>query len=109
MHRYNPFTQDLSSSDVTPGPGTAADTPDTSDPITQDSEIDVTTSLDATLSYNQPPRATDPTSDSTDLSTQDVIDGLSTSESTPVHSAAKRKGAAFTTYTENNAELEVIR
>ncbi|XP_073459857.1 pleckstrin homology domain-containing family M member 2 [Aquarana catesbeiana] len=108
VHRYNPFTQDLSSSGVTPGPGTAAETPDTSDPITQDSEIDVT-SLDTTLSYNHPPRTTEPTSDSTDLSTQDVIDGLSTSESTPVHSAAKKKGAAFTTYTENNAELEVIR
>ncbi|XP_068097756.1 pleckstrin homology domain-containing family M member 2 isoform X2 [Hyperolius riggenbachi] len=107
VHRYNPFTQDLSSSDVTPGPGTAADTPDTSDPITQDSEVDVTSLSNTTLSYNQPTRASEAASDSTDLSTQDVADGLSTSESTPVHSASRK--ANFTTYTENHAELEVIR
>nr|DBA15667.1 TPA: hypothetical protein GDO54_003140 [Pyxicephalus adspersus] len=92
------------------GPGTAADTPDTSDPITQDSEVDVT-SLDTTLSYNRHPKITEPASDVTKLSTQDVVDGLSTSESTPVHNSVKRKGvnATFTTYTENNSELEVIR
>ncbi|KAM5125195.1 pleckstrin homology domain-containing family M member 2 [Mantella aurantiaca] len=111
VRRHNPFTPDLSSSDVTPGPGAAAaaaDTPDTSDPVTQDSEVDVT-SLDTTLSYNRPPGAAEPASDSTDLSAQDAADGLSTSESTPVHGAAKRRGADFTTYTENNTELEVIR
>ncbi|XP_075047333.1 LOW QUALITY PROTEIN: pleckstrin homology domain-containing family M member 2 [Mixophyes fleayi] len=108
VHRHNPFTPDLSSSDVIPGPGTAADTPDTSDPITQDSELDVT-SLETTLSYNQAQKATEPTSDSTDLSNQDVADGLSTSESTPVHGATHRKGANFTVYTENTSELEVIR
>ncbi|KAM4703674.1 pleckstrin homology domain-containing family M member 2 [Rhinophrynus dorsalis] len=108
--RYNPFTQDLSSSDVTSGPGTAADTPDTSDPNTQDSELDVT-SLDTTLSYNQPTRTAELTSDSTDLSAQDAGDGLSTSESTPVHSSGHRKDATsnYTMYTENDAELEVIR
>ncbi|XP_053308368.1 pleckstrin homology domain-containing family M member 2 isoform X2 [Spea bombifrons] len=109
-HRYNPFIRDLSSSDVIPGPGTAEDSPDTSEAITQDSEIDVA-SLDATLSYNQPPRPNELTSDSTDLSTHDTADGLSTSESTPVHGAGCRKEApaAYTTYTENNSELEVIR
>ncbi|CAN2387974.1 Pleckstrin homology domain-containing family M member 2 [Pristimantis euphronides] len=97
VHRYNPFTQDLSPSDVTPGPATAADTPDTSDPITQDSELEVTSS-ETQLSFNQPFQAT----------RQDVADGLSTSESTPVHQ--KTGGNSnFTTYTENNSELEVIR
>ncbi|XP_040279376.1 pleckstrin homology domain-containing family M member 2 isoform X2 [Bufo bufo] len=98
VHRYNPFTQDLSPSDVTPGPGTAADTPDTSDPITQDSELEVVSSETA-LCYNRLPRAIH----------QDVTDGLSTSESTPVHGASQKTGANFTTYTENNSELEVIR
>ncbi|XP_056397602.1 pleckstrin homology domain-containing family M member 2 isoform X2 [Hyla sarda] len=100
VHRYNPFTQDLSPSDVTSGPGTAADTPDTSDPITQDSELEVTSS-DTPLSYKRPPQA----------ARQDVTDGLSTSESTPVHGASRKTGgnANYTTYTENNSELEVIR
>ncbi|XP_018083799.1 pleckstrin homology domain-containing family M member 2 isoform X3 [Xenopus laevis] len=106
IQRHNPFTQDLSSSDVPSGPGTGADTPDTSEPNTQDSELDVT-SLDTTLSYNQAPV----TSDSTDISTQDIADGLSTSESTPVHSASHRNGSAssYTQYPENSSELEVIR
>ncbi|XP_066462394.1 pleckstrin homology domain-containing family M member 2 isoform X2 [Eleutherodactylus coqui] len=100
VHRHNPFTQDLSPSDVTPGPGTAADTPDTSDPITQDSELEVTSS-ETPLSYNRPLQGAH----------QDVSDGLSTSESTPVHGASQKTGgsANFTTYTENNCELEVIR
>ncbi|KAM8927329.1 pleckstrin homology domain-containing family M member 2 isoform 2-T2 [Pelodytes ibericus] len=100
--RYNPFTQDVSSSDVTPGPATAEDT---TDPVTQDSDIE------ATLSYNQPPGTAEPTSDSTDLSTQDATDGLSTSESTPVHSAShtQEMPSTYTTYTDNNSELEVIR
>ncbi|KAM3921891.1 pleckstrin homology domain-containing family M member 2 isoform 2-T2 [Leptodactylus fuscus] len=100
VHRYNPFTQDLSPSDVTPGPGTAADTPDTSDPITQDSEVEVTSS-ETTLSYNQPSQATH----------HDVTDGLSTSDSTPVHGPSRKTGGSsnFTTYAENNSELEVIR
>ncbi|XP_063808523.1 pleckstrin homology domain-containing family M member 2, partial [Pseudophryne corroboree] len=108
VHRYNPFTQDLSSSDVIPGP--AAETPDTSDPITQDSELDVT-SLETTLSYSQAHRAGEPASDSTDLSNQDAADGLSTSESTPVHGATQKKGANanFAVYTDNTSELEVIR
>ncbi|XP_031761307.1 pleckstrin homology domain-containing family M member 2 isoform X1 [Xenopus tropicalis] len=108
IQRYNPFTQDLSSSDVTSGPG--LDTPDTSEPNTQDSELDVT-SLDTTLSYNQAPRAAELTSDSTDISAQDGADGFSTSESTPVHSSAHRKGSAssYAQYTENSSELEVIR
>lgn len=99
-HRYNPFTQDVSPSDVTPGPGTAADTPDTSDPITQDSELEVAAS-ETPLSYNRSPRVT----------RQDVTDGLSTSDSTPVHVASQKTGgnANFSTYTENNSELEVIR
>ncbi|KAG8569804.1 hypothetical protein GDO81_014550 [Engystomops pustulosus] len=99
-HRYNPFTQDLSPSDVTPGPGTAAETPDTSDPITQDSELEVTSS-ETTLSSNRPPQA----------NRQDVTDGLSTSDSTPVHGASRKIGdsANITTYTENDSELEVIR
>ncbi|XP_069802639.1 pleckstrin homology domain-containing family M member 2 isoform X2 [Dendropsophus ebraccatus] len=99
-HRYNPFTQDLSPSDVTSGPGTAADTPDTSDPITQDSELEVTSS-ETPLSYHGPLQATH----------QDVTDGLSTSESTPVHGASRKMGGStnFTTYTESNSELEVIR
>ncbi|KAM9298906.1 pleckstrin homology domain-containing family M member 2 [Gastrophryne carolinensis] len=101
--RYNPFTQDLSTSDVAPGPRTGAETPDTSEPVTQDSEVD------ATLSCNRAQRSSEPASDSTDLSTQDVADGLSTAESTPVHGAARRKGSTFTTYTENHSELEVIR
>lgn len=99
-HRYNPFTQDVSPSDVTPGPGTVADTPDTSDPITQDSELEVAAS-ETLLSYNRSPRVT----------RQDVTDGLSTSDSTPVHVASQKTGgnANFSTYTENNSELEVIR
>ncbi|XP_069802640.1 pleckstrin homology domain-containing family M member 2 isoform X3 [Dendropsophus ebraccatus] len=82
------------------GPGTAADTPDTSDPITQDSELEVTSS-ETPLSYHGPLQATH----------QDVTDGLSTSESTPVHGASRKMGGStnFTTYTESNSELEVIR
>ncbi|OCT73404.1 hypothetical protein XELAEV_18036381mg [Xenopus laevis] len=108
--RYNPFTQDLSSSDVTSGPGTTADTPDTSEPNTQDSELDVT-SLDTTLSYNQAARMVEPHSDSTDISTQDIADGLSTSESTPIHSASHRvdSTSSYTQYPDNSSELEVIR
>ncbi|KAM4651578.1 pleckstrin homology domain-containing family M member 2 isoform 2-T2 [Discoglossus pictus] len=100
-HRYNPFTQDQ-------GPRT--DTPDTSDPITQDSEQDLS-SLDTTLSYNHPVVTTDLTPDSTDISTQDAADSLSTADSTPVHSAGHRNGTAFTytVYNENNSDLEVIR
>ncbi|XP_063292279.1 pleckstrin homology domain-containing family M member 2 isoform X1 [Pelobates fuscus] len=109
-HRYNPFTQDLSSSDVTPGPGTTEDTPDTSEPITQGSEIDVT-SLETTLSYSQPLRTAEPTSDSTDLSMQEGGDGQSTSESTPVHGTDGRKEVSltYTMYTDNSSDLEVIR
>ncbi|XP_072011418.1 pleckstrin homology domain-containing family M member 2 isoform X4 [Engystomops pustulosus] len=82
------------------GPGTAAETPDTSDPITQDSELEVTSS-ETTLSSNRPPQA----------NRQDVTDGLSTSDSTPVHGASRKIGdsANITTYTENDSELEVIR
>ncbi|KAG8431497.1 hypothetical protein GDO86_018555 [Hymenochirus boettgeri] len=108
--RYNPFTHDLSPSDVASGLGKAEDTSDTPEPNTQDSELDVT-SLDTTLSYNQAPRAAELNSDSTDVSAQDVLDGLSTSESTPVHSAGQRKGSVsnYTLYSENSSELEVIR
>ncbi|XP_069598726.1 pleckstrin homology domain-containing family M member 2 isoform X3 [Ranitomeya imitator] len=79
------------------GPGTMADTPDTSDPITQDSELEVTSS-ETTQSNNQPPQDT----------RQDVTDGLSTSESTPVHDAAWKTGGNGKN-AEDNCELEVIR
>ncbi|XP_077116546.1 pleckstrin homology domain-containing family M member 2 isoform X1 [Ranitomeya variabilis] len=97
VQRCNPFTQDVSPCDVTPGPGTMADTPDTSDPITQDSELEVTSS-ETTQSNNRPPQDT----------RQDVTDGLSTSESTPVHDAAWRTGNNGKN-AEDNCELEVIR
>ncbi|MEE6482337.1 hypothetical protein FKM82_013223 [Ascaphus truei] len=108
-HRYNPFTQELSS-DVTTEPGTAEDTPDTSDPITQDSEQDLT-SIDTTASYNLAPRTAELTSDSTDLSAQDAGDSLSASDSTPVHSAGQRDETTsnYAVYSESSLELEVIR
>ncbi|XP_063292286.1 pleckstrin homology domain-containing family M member 2 isoform X8 [Pelobates fuscus] len=92
------------------GPGTTEDTPDTSEPITQGSEIDVT-SLETTLSYSQPLRTAEPTSDSTDLSMQEGGDGQSTSESTPVHGTDGRKEVSltYTMYTDNSSDLEVIR
>ncbi|XP_063292285.1 pleckstrin homology domain-containing family M member 2 isoform X7 [Pelobates fuscus] len=91
-------------------PGTTEDTPDTSEPITQGSEIDVT-SLETTLSYSQPLRTAEPTSDSTDLSMQEGGDGQSTSESTPVHGTDGRKEVSltYTMYTDNSSDLEVIR